>query len=257
MRKDTFVGGAVLGIVLAGIIGYAVLRPESAQAPTPVDTSWLPAEKYEEHAAYYDIEAYYATSTPLLATAGKAADAAAVASIRSFVSETIAQFKEDGDFADLTEKEAQMMGVGEDRKASLRILYLIAPAPHTVSYIFTIYADTLGAHGNMFFKTFPFDSSAGELLSLGDLFASRTPYLEMLSTMSRALLPDVIGEAADARMIASGTAPEEENFSNFFLDNQNLVLLFPPYQVAPYAAGPQTLRIPLSDLSSILKPEYR
>jgi hypothetical protein len=58
-------------------------------------------------------------------------------------------------------------------------------------------------------------------------------------------------------MLSAGTTPEEKNFANFFLDNQEFVLLFPPYQVAPYAAGPQTLRIPLPELSNILKQEYR
>ena len=57
-------------------------------------------------------------------------------------------------------------------------------------------------------------------------------------------------------MINMGTTPEEVSFENFYFDGNDLVILFAPYQVAAYAAGPQTLRIPLSELASILKPEY-
>lgn len=257
MNKDTLIGAIALLAVLGGIAAYAFLQPNPAQAPGTADAVDLPPGSYVENAPYYNIEIYYATSTPLLASAGAAADAAAVARMRSFISETIAQFKKDGNFANLTEKDIQVMGYDQGRKQTLQIPYIIALAPHTLAYIYTVYVDTLGAHGNMYFRTFNFNASTGAYLSLGDIFLPRSPYLETLSTKSRALLPAVIGQAADTGMIVGGTGPEEANFANFFLDNSNLVIVFPPYQVAAYAAGPQTLRIPLSDLASILKPEYR
>jgi hypothetical protein len=257
MKKDILIGSAVLIVVIIGIIGYAALRPRSAEAPVAADASGLPAGAYEEHAAYYDIAANYATSTPLLALVSSSADSAAVGLMKQFVADTIAQFKKDGNFANLTAEDISMMGFDQGRKETLNIVYLVASSLHTASYIFTTYEDTLGAHGNTFFHTFTFDTKTGKALSLSDIFLPGSDYLATLSTKSRALLPGVIGDGADTGMISSGTTPDEKNFSNFFFDNADFVVLFDPYQVAPYAAGPQTLRIPVTALADILKPEYR
>ncbi len=252
MQKDTLIGAIVALAVLAGISFYGAMRPAPAQAPN-AQTTLLPAGSYSEHEDYYDITASYATSTPL---AGNA-NAAAIALMQDFVNDTIAQFKSDGNFDQLTARDIEMMGYDEGRKQELEIVYLVASSPRTVSYIFTIYTDTLGAHGNISFKTFTFDTRSGASLALKDLFISGFAYLNTLSEISRARLSAIIGQDVETTFIIDGTVPEEGNFANFFPDNSELVFLFPPYQVAPYSAGPQTLRIPLSNLSSILKPEYR
>jgi len=47
-----------------------------------------------------------------------------------------------------------------------------------------------------------------------------------------------------------------ENYQNWVLTPDALVFTFEQYQVAPYAAGPQTVTIPLSDVQDILAPEF-
>jgi hypothetical protein len=253
MRTNLSLGIAAVVIIIASVSAYILMKPVPAKAPGIT----LPAGGYSEHAQYYDITADYATSTPLLASAGALADATARSLIYGFVRDTIQQFKADGNFANLTQKDIEMLGLDKGRKETLKIVYLQSSSPHTLTYIYTIYLDTLGAHGNMFFKTFVFDSATGKPLTLTDLFIPGTNYLEVLSKLARAKLPAIIGDGADASFIAGGTTPEEKNFANFFFDNKDFGILFAPYAVAPYAAGPQTLRIKLSELSSILKPAYR
>lgn len=256
MKKDTFIGIASIAILLLALAAYALLHPLAAKAPGALDTSGLPAGSYAEHTQYFDISAHYATSTPITSVS-TAADAGAVAAMKNFVGATITQFKTDGNFANLTPEDIKIMGFDTGRKETLDIVYLLASSKRTVSYIFTIYEDTLGAHGNTFFHTFTFDSRTGAPLTLSDLFLPETAYLDKLTAVSRAALPAVIGVGADNGMMANGTTPDEKNFQNFFFDNTDFVILFDPYAVAPYAAGPQTLRIPTSQLSNILKPEYR
>ncbi|OYV27430.1 MAG: hypothetical protein B7W98_01795 [Parcubacteria group bacterium 20-58-5] len=251
MQRNTYIGIAVILVIFIGIVLYAATRPVPAKAPGA--TVALPGNHYVEHAPYYDIAANYATSTPLAA----AENTVAVAEMKRFVADTIAQFKSDGNFATLTPQDAAKIGLGAGRKETLNIVYLTASSSHTVSYIFTVYEDTLGAHGNTFFKTFTFDTTSGAALTLADLFAPGADYLGTLSSLARAKLPAITGQGADAAFITPDTTPDDKNFANFFFDNQNLVILFPPYAVAPYAAGPQTLRIPTSELANILKPEYR
>jgi hypothetical protein len=257
MEKCRVLGIAVGLLVLVGLIAYTLTHPAPAKTPTtPMATQAtklpFPSGKYAEHAQYYDITAYVATSTPLT----EPANTAALVLMQEFATDTIAQFKVDADLTSLTPKQIHTLGFDTGRKYALQILYLMSSSPRTISYIFTTYEDTGGAHGNTFFDTFTFDKTTGARLALADLFAPGAPYLKRLSEVSRAMLPDVIGQFTDAQMIENGTTPDEKNFESFFVDNGNLDILFPPYAVAAYAAGPQTLQIPLSSLSDILKPEY-
>ncbi|MFZ3043992.1 MAG: RsiV family protein [Minisyncoccia bacterium] len=256
MQRKTSIVVAVVVAALIGIIAYAALRPAPAKAPG-AEAPTAPPVSFKEVTKYYDIGTNYPSSTPLLASVGTSADIAAVARMKKFVDDTVAQFKTDGNFDNLTPKDIQMLGFDQGRKEKLNIVYLIASSPRTVSYIFTTYEDTLGAHGNTFFHTFTFDTSTGAPLALVDLFTPGSDYLGALSSISRAKLPSVIGSSADMTFITPGTTPEAKNFQNFFFDDQRLVILFAPYAVAPYSSGPQTLPIPVNELSNILKSEYR
>jgi hypothetical protein len=242
-------------IVLLGIVWYVstpASQPQTSRTPVSTTTpATLSGTSYVEHAQYYDIAANYPSTTPLIGSA----NTAAVGQIDTFISTTISQFKSQGGFSTLTQADATNMGLTPDNKETLDIKYLIASSPHTVSYIFTTYEYTLGAHGNTFFQTFTFNTTTGTLLSLGDVF-SGTSYLNTLSSISRAQLPGVIGQTYDPSFITDGTQPTAANFSSFFFDNSDFVILFSPYQVAPYAAGPQTLRIPTASLQSILNSQY-
>lgn len=257
MKKEYLLGSVVILAILSWVVFHSVTKPSPVEAPGATDVTRLLGGSYIEHAAYYDIAANYASSTPLLTTAGQKADAAAVLLMKAFVSDTISQFKTDGKFDSLSAEDVTMMGFDRGRKETLQVNYLIASSPRTVSYIFTVYTDTLGAHGNTTFKTFVFETSTGTLLSLSDLFSRGSDYLATLSAISREKLPDAIGRGADTSTITEGTTPETKNFETFFFDNAYLTILFAPYQVASYAAGPQTLRIPTSDLRDILKSEYQ
>lgn len=223
-----------------------------SQFVSPAVETTSDSGRVDERAPLYDIAATYPTETPLAGAAGRRA----IETMRSFVTSTVAQFKIDGDFANVTEEDIEMMGYAEGRKQALQIGYVSATSPRTVSYIFTIYTDTLGAHGNTDFKTFTFDSETGDLLALSDLFAPGTPHLEQLARISRDRLAMSLEVPADDLMLVTGTEPSVANFRHFFLDETSLVLLFPPYAVAPYAAGPQTLAIPHVELRE-LRAEYK
>lgn len=214
--------------------------------------------KYEENAQYYDVTATYATSTPLGESAGTEADLAAVALMQKAVLDVVAQFKEDGGFASITPEDAKTMNLGGDRRGDLQITYLSASSTNTVSYIYTIYSYTLGAHGNTTYLTFTFSTKDGSLLKLSDLFVPNASYLDSLSTLSRDRLPKMMDEESiNQDFILDGTKPEEASFENFFLDGTSLVILFPPYAVAPYVVGTVTLPISVTELKNILKPEYQ
>src|SRR5579875_3832353 len=67
------------------------------------------------------------------------------------------------------------------------------------------------------------------------------------------------------QMLDDGTRPTVVNFSVFTVragsdaraPSPGLTLIFPPYQVAPYVYGTQTVDVPASLFATFLKPEYR
>ncbi|MBU1292677.1 DUF3298 domain-containing protein [Patescibacteria group bacterium] len=252
------------GALIAVVLGLSLWYMATHQAPEPYsplveETVPVPPtepQTIREHAQYYDIEAAYPSETPLSVSAGTTADVEAIDTMKSFVEDTIQQFKREGNFASLTKEDIQMMGYEDGRKQALAIEYNEVLAPHTVSYAYTLYTDTFGAHPNSFYRTFVFDAETGAELSLASLFKPRTDYLKRISEIARFELQKKLGEDADVSYMQQGTAPETANFQTFVVEGNTLVFLFPPYQVGPYALGPQSVSIPLAQLSEVLNEKY-
>jgi hypothetical protein len=238
--------------------GLTLLRAPQGSAITHVLAGTPAANgnyEYVENADYYTIDVAYPGVVSLQGAAGAKAEL----TIEQALADDIAQFKSDGNFANLTPEDVQIQGLGPDRKYVYGAEYKEYQSPGTVSYVFLIYEDTLGAHPNGFYRTFVFDTDGNEL-TLGDLFKPGAAYLPRLSDESYkqivAELATRVGSEPDASMLDEvriGTSPTPETLQFFYLDGDTLVLLFPPYQVAAYAAGSFEVDIPLSSLQDILK----
>jgi hypothetical protein len=265
MRTEYIIGGLViLVLILAGVIWYMATHPTSAPVPSETMATSTPSTptagntgSLNESGAYYEITAKYPTATPIATAGSVEANAKAVDVMKQFEVNAIAEFKKQGNFANLSHDDVQMMGL-DQRKESLRIAYEAHTGSGTVSYVFTIVEDTLGAHPNTTYQTFTFNTKTGTVLSLSDLFAPGASYLTTLSNKTRALLPAAIAKregisaaSVDKTMLNSGTTAKAENFQNWYTEGTNLVIIFPPYQVAAYAAGTQTVSIPFSQLTSL------
>lgn len=184
--------------------------------------------------------------------------------MRGFLAEEIIAFKENSGLNSLTPQDIALFGLGGERKYAYGAEYRTFTGDHTVSYVFDIYVDTLGAHPNGYHKTFTFDLETGAELSVWSLFLPETNYLEILSQIARSELPESIATksgipVSDVNIdyINDGTTPMQANFDDFYFDGDDLVVIFQPYQVGPWVIGTQELRIPKSALVNILKSEYR
>lgn len=262
-RRMEILGVAILaGLILAFTLWYMATHkaPEpfsgipEVTTPTP---EALPPKVIEEHGQYFDIKVSYPAETALKGALSAEADLEAVALMEDFVEESVREFKKQGNFENLTPEDVQIMGLSEDRKESIQIAYEEIKGENTVSYVYTLFVDTLGAHPNTFYRTFTFDLKTGLELDIASLFVPRSDYLRRLSAISQFELAKSLGEFANVEYISQGTKPEALNFQSFAIEGDTLVLLFPPYQVAPYAAGSQEVSIPLEQLEEILKPEYK
>lgn len=252
---------AFLALVAAGALLWFFLSRPAPIRPSPFEEEpgdELPAAEtlhITNVGAYHEIDAAYPSRTPLRESAGGAADTAAVALMKTFAEKEVSRFKENS-VDTITEEDVRVQHLGGERKYVLSAEYEMRESASTVSYIYVLYADTLGAHPNAYYRTFTFDKKTGESLHLDDLFADDS-YLETLSEKSRESLRETLGETASPDMLEAGTTPFSDNFGNFYLEGTVLALIFPPYQVGPWAIGTQEVRIPLSELTGMLAPEYR
>lgn len=254
---------ALIVLVLTGAVAWYVLsRPSPGLNLTPEETG-TPGEAAHitETGTYYEIDAQYPSSAGLSGSA----DVAATALMKGYVEGEVARFKSDNQLTTMTPETAPPVpGLGEDRKYAFGTQYEMRMSPATVTYIFLIYEDTLGAHPNAYYKTFTFDLTTGEELGIDEFFAPGSNYLATLSKTSRDILYPQIATAenvsvseVDGTMIDAGTTADIANFSNFYLDGPDLVIVFTPYQVGPWALGTQEARIPRTQLSGLLKASYQ
>lgn len=233
---------AVIGLVL--YLHHGDENVESVNVPetTPVSTTpteWPSAKVKDvvisDKASYYTIDAVYP----------QVKDDVITGYFKNFVDSAIASFKDDtswaaGDGANAAPAEAGAL--------SLDIKYTEQKSAAADNYVFSITTYTGGAHGLQATKTFSF-SPTGQQIMLAALFKNGITGLKTIAPYVRQTLAQQPG--ADTQMINDGTAPTADNFQNFVITDDGLTFIFDPYQVAPYAAGTQTVKVPLSVFKSI------
>ncbi len=165
--------------------------------------------------------------------------------IVTFIESRIDEFKKEmDDFGPLTNQVYTML-----------IHYDTYAYKNYVTYVFTIFLDTAGAHPNTYIKSITFDKEKQQIVTIDSLVRQYPNLLKQLSTLSLEELKhsekfkeqgyqDIIG------MLEDGTKPIAKNFRNFAFTEKGLLLFFENYQVAPYFYGSFQVNIPYSSLFS-------
>ncbi len=136
-----------------------------------------------------------------------------------------------------------------------------APYSLDIGYFFTTYNKDIisfklnvseytgGAHGNHYVTCFTYDLKEKKKMSLGEFFNGDF-YLEKISSYS---IDDLMkDEYAAEEWINEGAGPKIENFERFIVTENAFIFYFPPYQVAPYAAGEKQTIILFNELKDYL-----
>lgn len=116
-----------------------------------------------------------------------------------------------------------------------------------------------GAHPNHDIITFNYMMPDGWRVYLPEIFAGK-PALEKISALAiEQLSATLLGpdSMSDPEWVQSGAGPQWSNFQDFLLLEDTLVIRFPPYQVAAYAAGDQRVEIPLAELTGLMRADWR
>lgn len=129
----------------------------------------------------------------------------------------------------------------------------MSPPGNLLSILFAVNFYSNGAaHPNTYYCTSTYDLEAGSFLTLDQLFLPGADYLGPISDYCKAELAarDIAYDPA----FAAGAEPTAENYRNWNVTPDGLLIIFDPYQVAAYAAGGQFVTIPYADLQSIIDP---
>lgn len=108
------------------------------------------------------------------------------------------------------------------------------------------------AHPYHYSKTVNYHFDRGRTLSLDELFLPGSNYLEAIANYS---IADLSQRDIGFDMFLEGATPAPENYPNWNLTADALMITFDEYQVAPYAAGPQTVIVPYADLQAVIDPQ--
>lgn len=129
---------------------------------------------------------------------------------------------------------------------------LVSPPGEILSLKFeTIGYSDGAAHPYHYTQTLTFDIEKGEQVSLDVLFLPDSDYLKFLSDYCKI---ELAARDIDFDSSSQGADPTVENYRNWNITSDGLMITFDEYQVAPYAAGPQTVIIPYSALQGIIDP---
>lgn len=121
----------------------------------------------------------------------------------------------------------------------------------SIKFFYSFYNNG-AAHPGDFNHTINYDLGAGRELALGDLFLPGSNYLESISNHC---LNELRKQPYSDSFTITGAEPTLENYRNWNITPEGLMITFDTYQVAPGAAGPQIVLVPYEQLQAEIDPQ--
>lgn len=121
-----------------------------------------------------------------------------------------------------------------------------------LSFVTEVYQYTGGAHGITTWIAENIDDNAGKEITLADLFTEGEDYKTVLNRIMREMVENDPGQYQDL-----WEQPVIGDKQGFYIQNNKLVIYYPPYELSYYARGFVEFPIPLEDIETYLKPEYK
>jgi hypothetical protein len=128
----------------------------------------------------------------------------------------------------------------------------LSPPGNILSLKFDIMIYISGAaHPGTHSRTVTYDLEAGSDVTLAQLFTAGSSYLDLIANYCSTELGK---RNIDFGANSSGAAPLPENYTNWNITEKGLLINFDGYQVAAFAAGPQRVTVPYSELKPVIDP---
>ncbi len=247
MRNITILSAGVLLIAAC-----ASLAPASTPTPAPTATSSLalyqqvtltsvPSEEDSQSPAYK-----ITTHTPSLTGSDDPRVKDFNAEMVALVNKAVADFKQN-----LAELTVTPVTAGSYFDLQYKPL---SPPGDILSLKFQMEGYVSGsAHPYHLSQTVNYDLDRGKDIALIDLFLPSSSYLDTIAAYCAAQLSS--RNIGFDNGFTQGAGPTPDNYRNWNITADGLLITFDEYQVAAYVAGPQTVVVPYSELKSLILPQ--
>jgi len=231
------------GIFYFGKSGSSLNNHNATTTPIVVENKTKVVEIIKENSStiYTNISLSYPKSSP-----------AELAEVYKFVQDIKNEFLKE--YGKLTKDQADKLYIKAEDPYEMTVTTKIETSAKTVSYIIQTYQYTGGAHGGTSVSTFTYDKE-GKLVTLDNVLESN--YLEVIASQARDYFYINLGEYKNQTMIDEGSKATKENYSAWYILDDEIVFIFGEYQVGPYVLGIQEFRIDKAKIQNILKPSYK
>jgi hypothetical protein len=174
--------------------------------------------------------------------------------VRGLVMKNVSGFKKE--MAAPQEGEPPSGSMGSD----IGISYTVALAQDDLASIkFDVGSYYQGAaHPNSSSEVVNFDLKNGRPLKLADLFKPGAKYLQTISAYAIKDLKKQSkdkGGMLDDGLIDTGAGAVARYYQSWTITRKGIGINFDPYQVGPYAAGPQYVLVPYATIKDLINPE--
>lgn len=154
--------------------------------------------------------------------------------------------------------EKKLKKLSKKKKSELTITYKIVHySKQTLSIVFDEYESVNGEKGTSSLKTFTFDLPAQKQMTLKNLFKEDANYLDRLSAISYAELKKQMKTADFDPDLQKGTQAANQNFSQFALLENSIVIYFKPYQLGAEQMKTKTIAIQKDLFKDMLSDAYK
>ena len=177
--------------------------------------------------------------------------------VRSLVTKEVTDFRKE-----MAPKEGENPRPEGSMGSDINVAYTIALAQDDLASLqFDIGSYYQGAaHPNSFTEVVNYDLKNGKQLHLTDLFKPGAKFLQVLSAYCISDLKKQAKTRGPDSMLEDdwvqrGAGPTLKNYQSWTITKKGLGINFDSYQVAPYAAGPQFVKIPYSAIKEHVNPD--
>jgi hypothetical protein len=195
-------------------------------------------------------EANFTGTKASIAGGGAVADAA-----RKYVDETIADFKSEAD-TDVPEMRKEFGVDSPSASYSINIDATYVKGSRTESIVLSTYTYTGGAHGNTSYKVFTASLENGKIISLSDIIerGKQNSFTSLVKQKLYSWRP----EGSDALVVFEDAVKDLtfNSFSDWSLDDKNLILYFDQYEIGPGVLGEVAFPLSLTEIKDFLNTGY-
>jgi len=118
-----------------------------------------------------------------------------------------------------------------------------------LSFSIFYYRYTLGAHGSVWQKAYNLNLITGEIISLLDIFRGKKDYVEFINREIKRQIQLNLEEYFDRGAVFQSISSNQP----FYLVEDDVVIYFGLYEIAPYASGIKYFLVPFAWLETYLK----